>query len=346
MTSATSPAQTRTTTAVIRAFTEDRLPATRRAIESTLNQTLAPDEVLVVIDHNPDLLAILHAEFDSSAPDHRPGPASNHIPVRVVPNERRPGIGGGSNTALLRASGDLVAYLDDDAVADPRWLEALVEQLDDPAVVGASGRTLPNWLAGEPPSWFPAEFSWVYGCSIADGREHPRPIRNVWGGNNVFVRNVLVERGGFLEEGLGRIGSRPVGCEDTELCIRITQDDPAAVFMYAPEAVIHHEVPVTRSNLAYFRSRCFYEGLSKALLSQHRGSRQSLADEADYTRRTLGRAVWRNTRMAATGQPSQLVKVAVIAFGLASATAGLIYGRARILVGASPTLPEVARPLV
>ncbi len=323
-----------TTTAVIRAFTERRLDATRAAIDSVLQQTRQPDELLVVIDHNETLRQILTDQY-------------RHADlVSVIANERRQGIGGGSNTALLRARGDVIAYLDDDAVAHPEWLAALTSRLKEANVVGVGGRTVPDWIDGEQPEWFPGEFLWAVGCSIADGVTTAREIRNVWGGNNAFLRQTLIDQGGFIEEGLGRIGSRPVGGEDTEICIRIRQADPQARFFYEPDAVIHHQVPPERATLSYFRSRCFHEGMSKALLSSYRGNRDSLNEEVDYTRKTLVSGVHRSLSDAfRQRRPSELRRAAAIGFGLGCAAAGLVYGRIRLMVRAADPLPPVEKPL-
>ena len=66
--------------------------------------------------------------------------------------------------------------------------------------------------------------------------------------------------------------SRPLGCEETEFCIRLAQRRPESVLMFEPDAVIHHKVPAARCTLAYLRRRCYAEGLSKALVTHSVGA--------------------------------------------------------------------------
>jgi glucosyl-dolichyl phosphate glucuronosyltransferase len=82
-----------------------------------------------------------------------------------------------------------------------------------------------------------------------------------------FRREVFELVGGFTEW-LGRLGARPLGCEETELAIRIRQRRPEARLLYDPAAVVHHHVPRQRARWRYFRSRCYAEGLSKAAVSR------------------------------------------------------------------------------
>ncbi len=322
-------------TVAIRAFTEDRLQATTEAIESALAQSMRPDEVLVVIDHNPGLLDLIRSRF------------SDVESVRVIANERRQGIGGGSNTALLRARGDYIAFLDDDAVADPEWLKSMVSHLDnDPEVVGVTGQTLADWVDGDRPRWIPEGFNWVYGCSDADEPLRVREIRNVWGGNNLLRRGLVIDEGGFLEEGLGRIGSHPIGGEDTEICIRVSQSRPGSTFIFEPAAKIHHKVPAARATLGYFRTRCFHEGMSKALLSRKVGSQDSLASERRHALVALPKAFFGALGRSVTNRdPMEARRAGAVVFGLGLATAGLLNGRLRLALRRSEPLVEVTRPL-
>src|SRR4029453_16604472 len=92
---------------------------------------------------------------------------------------------------------------------------------------------------------------------------HLQPIRNFMGANMSFRRDALVDVGGF-STGLGRVGSTPLGCEETELCIRLASPHREGVLLYEPQALVRHHVPSSRATWGYFRSRCYHEGLSKA----------------------------------------------------------------------------------
>jgi len=99
-------------------------------------------------------------------------------------------------------------------------------------------------------------------------------------------REVFDGVGGFRSE-VGRVGTRPLGCEETELCIRARQRWPQGIFLYQPQACVSHRVPSNRATWLYFRSRCYAEGLSKAVVAHYRGAKDGLSAERFYTLKTL-----------------------------------------------------------
>ena len=92
---------------------------------------------------------------------------------------------------------------------------------------------------------------------------------------------------------MGRVGEIPFGCEETEWCIRVSQKWPQTRFLYDPQAVVYHYVPSARTTWSYFISRCYNEGLSKALLSYLVGTQDSLSSEQEYTLKVLPSGVLR-----------------------------------------------------
>ena len=305
---------------VICVYTEDRWDDIREAVDSVRGQTLPAHELILAVDHNPDL----HLKLKDAYRD-----------AIVIENIQERGLSGGRNTGVAIATGDVVAFLDDDAVAGPGWLAAFAEQFDDPAVTGVGGLTRPLYVTGGRPRWFPEEFNWVVGCSYRGMPTGRARIRNVMGGNAAFRREVIGPVGGF-STAIGRNVQgrkvRPLGCEETEFCIRLTQRRPGSVLMFEPDAVIGHKVPAARGRLAYLRNRCYAEGLSKALVTHSVGARDGLASERDYTFKTLPRGVLRGLRDAVRGDPAGLGRAGTIVIGLAWTVSGYVVGTARMRV--------------
>ncbi|MGV9324616.1 glycosyltransferase family 2 protein [Streptosporangium sandarakinum] len=308
---------------VICVYTEDRWEDIRAAVRSVRDQRRTPYEIILVVDHNPDLHLRLKREYPDAV---------------VVENTHQKGLSGGKNTGAEIATGDVVAYLDDDAVAEPGWLEALEEGFQTPSVVGVGGLTRPLWATGRRPRWFPEEFDWTVGCTYRGMPTVRAPIRNVMGGNAAFRREVVGEVGGF-HTGIGRSvqgrKSRPLGCEETEFCIRLSQRRPGSVMLFEPGAVIGHKVPAPRMGFAYFRSRCYAEGLSKALVASSVGTQDGLSSERSYATRTLPLGVLRGIGAALRGDLAGLGRAAAIVVGLAWTAWGYAVGTARLRLGRS-----------
>lgn len=303
---------------VVCAYTLDRWDDLVAAVTSLQQQSRPAAEIIVVIDHNPHLFARVTATW----PD-----------ITVLENEERRGLSGARNTGVRAARGDIIAFLDDDAVAEREWLAHLSAAYSDPRVLGVGGAILPRWDSGRP-AWFPEEFDWVVGCTYRGVPEVRARQRNMIGANMSFRREIFDAAGDFQTD-MGRIGTRPLGCEETELCIRGTQKLPGTYYLFEPLARVHHHVPASRVTWRYFASRCYSEGLSKAQVASRVGADAGLASERTYATRTLPVGVVRNVAAA------RLSRAAAIIAGLAITTVGYVRGRAQDLVGRRDAVSEV-----
>ncbi|MGW6912420.1 glycosyltransferase family 2 protein [Kitasatospora sp. NPDC054939] len=306
-----------TLSVVICTYTHDRWDDLCAAVESIRAQHLPPTELVVAVDNNPALARRITARW----PD-----------LAVVESTEAPGVSGARNTGLAATGGEILAFLDDDAVADPDWTVHLLAGYRDPAVIGVGGLVDSWWEEGRP-GWFPPEYDWVVGCSYPGAAEQGVAVRNFIGANMSFRRERVVAAGGFRRD-LGRIGTSPFGCEETELCMRLTDRNPGAVLRYEPAAVVRQHVPPSRGTWAYFRARCWAEGRSKAVVARHTGARAALSAERRYVRRTLPAAVLRSLR---AGRPRA---AGALGTGAVLAAAGYLTGR----LGHRPAAPARAEP--
>lgn len=293
------------------AFTEDRWDDLVRSVHSARDQTLAPFETIVVIDHNDRLLAR----------------ATDAFPwARVLTNEGARGLSDGRNTGVRASAGSVVAFLDDDAAADADWLATMADAYRDANVIGVGGSAIPEWDSGRP-AWFPEEFDWVVGCSYTGMPTKRAPVRNPLGCNMSFRSEAFVAAGPFATT-VGRVGSRPIGGEETEFCIRLQRAMPGHVILYEPAARVRHRVRASRGTWSYFASRCYGEGLSKAVVSGLVRSSAGLATERRYTSVTLPLGVARNLTQIPR-RPVAALRAGAIVAGLGITTAGYLLGRVR-----------------
>jgi GT2 family glycosyltransferase len=152
-------------------------------------------------------------------------------------------------------------------------------------------------------------------------------VRNVIGANMSFRAEVLDRVGGF-NPSLGRQDGLPLGCEETELCIRAVLGAPGSRVVYEPAALVHHHVPAERGTLRYMLTRSWSEGISKAQVSRVVGHKRALGPERRYIRQVLPRAVFAGTRDWIRGKdPAGLSRGGAILAVLAATATGYLRGR-------------------
>ncbi len=296
---------------VVCVYTEKRLSQIREALDSIARQTVPPwqVQVIVVADHNPALCDHLAAEY----PDHE-----------VISNKFERGLSGARNTGIGHAAGDVVAFLDDDARAEPQWLETLLASYDDESVLGVGGVVLADWGSPGRPAWLPEEFLWVVGCSYRGQPEVKGEVRNPIGANMSFRRSAF-DQAGLFDSSVGRtfISSRPLGCEETEFSIRLRRLSPGARIIYEPRALVYHHVDHSRATWRYFLGRCRAEGCSKARVSRLSGASAALSSERSYVTHTITRAVRSELiGLFRPGRKDSMMRLAALSLGTLSATAG------------------------
>ena len=306
------------TSVVVCTYDEGRWQDLAACLGSLEEQTRHPLETIVVVDHSPVLLERVRKAF--------PG-------VRAIVNGRPRGLAGARNSGIEAAQGKIVAFIDDDARAEPDWLENLQPCFEDPANVGAGGALIPSWN-GRKPSWFPLEFYWVIGCSYTGLPKTAGPIRNPIGANMAIRTERLREIGGFREGGdedaprelrsRGMVRAAGNVPDDTDLAIRVNQRWPDAVWLYQPQARVHHTVTAERASLRYFLRRCHEEGVGKANLSRYIGSTDGLRSERRHLSVVLPRSVARGLRDLVRGDPKGGLRTAAIVLGVLWSATGFL----------------------
>ncbi len=298
-----------TVSVIIPAFSMDRWHDLCEAVASVRAQTVEVRKTVVAIDHNPELMSKAIRELHG---------------VKVVANTGSRGASGTRNAGVAASDSQVLAFLDDDAVARPNWLEALLRHFSDSSVVGVGGRLEPMWKTHRP-RWLPLEFDWAIGCSYRGMPESVARVRNVWS-NNMAIRRQIFESIGGFRDSFGKVGDR---CrpEDTDLCLRVAACNGDGVWIYEPDAIAGHQVPAERTTLRYFLRRCYIEGHGKAALASFNGVNESTSAEREYARSVLPWGIVRGLGEMAHGEASGAVRSLVIIVGLSFAIIGFLANR-------------------
>ena len=115
---------------IICAYTLERWLDLVAAVASLYQQTRQPGEIILVIDHNTQLFDMAKKMFQG---------------VTIAENQGARGLSGSRNTGIGLANSEYIVFLDDDAEAEPDWLERLLHYCTAPHVLGVGGTVLPRW---------------------------------------------------------------------------------------------------------------------------------------------------------------------------------------------------------
>lgn len=219
------------------------------AAESVLNQTYNNVELVVIVDGTPDVYDKILEDYD------------NHEDMIISCNDENVGLLQSRNRGAELATGDVVAFIDDDAIADEEWIERLVDAYENQNAIATGGKMTPEWIAGKP-SFLPEEFYWLIGVTHRGFADGAGEVRNTFGSNISFRTNLFEELGGFNVSIGGRKGDKNLQGGETELCARMRTEYDQGIW-YVPEAEVAHKVFQYRTKLGWLLDRAFWQGYSK-----------------------------------------------------------------------------------
>jgi len=245
--------------------TYNRASLLRKLLNSFLEIVLPEKIEFIVVDNNSkDNTRKVVKEFYCENPSFN----LNYI------FEEKQGLSYARNAGILRANGEIIAFIDDDAIPDKYWLKGIKDAFEKFYCAGIGGKIIPEWKS-KIPSWLDRDNLWrsFRGIIIShdlgnDFREYtlktPLPI----GANMVFKR-ISFEKYGLFRTDLGRIGTRLCSGEDTEFCERLLLSGEKII--YSPKALVYHPVEEKRLKKSYFIRWHFNTGISSSNLELPEG---------------------------------------------------------------------------
>lgn len=222
------------------------------------------------------------------------------------------GLARARNTGLRAAAGEVVAFLDDDAVASEGWLAAMLAAYDRWEGIAAVGGPIELVWPKPRPIWLSPSFhTWFSGLDLGSEARLLGDSETPFG-TNMSLRRDALPSGGFVPE-LGHRGKRLGYNDEVELFARLRGDGHAIA--YEPAALVQHRVLETRLTSVWIIRRAYAQGRSDAILETLVGRRTARARKSPAT--LALRAIVRGWRRAirhffgSENKPAQLMTEAV-----------------------------------
>ena len=247
--------------------TRNRASYLRKAVESLVHQTLDPDlyEIIVVDNGSQDNTKQVVEEF------------------AFVPNlhyffEPVPGCSRARNTGWRNAQGQIIAFMDDDAIAHPEWLARYIEAFDHyGASVGSIGGKVELIWEVPKPDWLSTRLLGILSvyhysdAMVVLDTDQWLSICNL-----AYPIEVLKKANG-LREDLGRQGNNlRAGAENF---LRQQTDEWGLITVYHPDILVQHHIPLSRLTKKWFKNAAFWQGKSDAIMLYPAGKSSALKEK-------------------------------------------------------------------
>jgi glucosyl-dolichyl phosphate glucuronosyltransferase len=229
-------AETRISVVVV---TYNRPADALNAVDSLLKQTVAPFEIIVIDDASS-------VPFTMNSHDPR---------VKIYRFEKEHGLSSSRNFGIHSSKGDYVAFIDDDCITNPHWLEEIHKGIKKGAEI--LGGPLRPMFKANPPVWWD-EYDLGYFVGVGNSKD-----KAIWGANMIFKRSVF-DKIGYFNTKIGRQKGKLFACEDAQL---ISKGRACCTVMYMPNAEVRHLVKAERLSLRYILRWSFYSGKSQKIAS-------------------------------------------------------------------------------
>lgn len=216
-------------------------------LRSINNQTYKPDEIIIVI---------------TSDKKEKTEEVRKKFKVEVI-IEKRIGLSYSRNSAIKKSKGDIVAFIDDDAIADKNWLKNIIKPYKKKKVGIVGGKIKPIWPKYKNFIFKKSTLAreWL---SLLDLGSYPLYIDRVLGCNFSLRKEVFNQIGPF-NTSIGKYSKTMYGGEETEFCERANKKYE---LIYCPQAIVYHKLALDKLNLKWLIKRAHNSGFLKAKMKR------------------------------------------------------------------------------
>ena len=262
------------------------------------NDLLKSDYEILLVDNNcTDGTRAVCGEFAKANPG---------LTFRYL-TEPEQGLSAARNKGIREAHGDILVYVDDDALVDSHYLRDYAEFFaSHPKVMAAGGPIIPLYETQEPDWMTPYTKALLTGWMDYGNHVCHYPKGRYPGGGNAAYRKEVFEQVGLFNTALGRKGNGLMGSEEKDIFDKMHARGMEVV--YLPQPVLHHIISQTKLEEPYFNRLTLQIGQSERM-------RTLAISKGKYYKRLLSEAVkWAGTLVLLCGytlrfQPQKGIKL-------------------------------------
>jgi GT2 family glycosyltransferase len=296
---------------VISIYSEKRFNDLVELLDRINSQSYQKREAIVIVDENEQLYFRIMSHTAEK----------NYTDVHVVFNPLNKGLSYSRNLGIKNAHGEYIAFIDDDALPEPTWVESVVKSFAHD--VGAvAGHIVPGW-ENMSMAWFPKELYWMISCSYNMTPDRNGEVERGFGVNMAFRKDLFRKLGGFNEK-LGINGKKWLGGEDSDMFLKVRESKWKVI--YAHDAQVIHKISGDRIILKKIVKRAFDGGISLAVLKRYRQYVVKNSLESSYLKKILLEFYPSAVLQFLTSCKNLLKQISMVSIAVAFVGIGYIYG--------------------
>ena len=245
---------------IVTSYTTERIKDIFELLDSIKDQTYSNTETIFVVEGSRGLYERVRAYVEDN----------RIFNMTVVFSNEKLGLSAARNVGVKEAKGDILAFVDDDAVLFPEWAQETVKTYQDDSIIGVTGPAIPLWK-GSALEWFPEEFYWLIGGTAWYDQNVLVDVRNAWGMNMSFKRQAFAVCGGFQSDfglrNVARSSWRNPPSEDVDFSFRVKRKTGKRI-VYSPGVRVYHRISGGKVTLAFVMQRAFSVGYQRRMIKK------------------------------------------------------------------------------
>lgn len=230
--------------------TYNRADYLKKCLDSMLDQTYDNFEVIVVNGPSTDNTEAILKKY----------------PFKVIQQKEKSGLSAARNLGIGEVKGVIIAFIDDDGIADENWLDELTKLYTTEDVVSVGGKIAPIWLS-EKPEWYTDQLGSSLSLLDLGQNIEQMTFPHCPYGCNMSFRKSIFEEVGCFDVSFGRYLSKNLlSLDEVDLYKRINEKGYKTI--YNPKAIVYHQIDAARLTKAWFKKRFYWGGISHAIFNK------------------------------------------------------------------------------